>query len=120
MKKTERQKLVARLDKLVRERVLARDKYRCCKCEKPVSGCNAHVAHIISRRNYKLRWDMRNLRLLCYYDHIRWAHNSPLEFAEWFKGRYPQDYKYLMKHKNDIASYSVADLYEIEENLQRS
>lgn len=76
--KTNRQKLIKKLDTIVSEKV--RSVGRCDRCGKTSAlAC----AHIYSRRNMRLRWDLRNLLCLCYACHIHWAHRDPVAFVKW-------------------------------------
>ncbi len=61
--------------------------------------------HVIGRQNYNLRWDVRNGCLLCSNHHTSGrlsAHNDSIWFMEWFKKNRPDDYKYLVKKKNEF------------------
>lgn len=73
----------------------------CEVCGKPARDNH----HFIGRKNYTLRWDLRNKVELCFTDHTggsQSAHNDPLWFIDWFKNHRPDDYKYLLKKKNEI------------------
>jgi len=94
---------IKKLDKLAREAVLKRDKNICQKCGKHVEGQNAHISHVIPKsKGYALRWDLKNLKVLCFNCHINIWHKNPLEAWEWFKGKFPERAKYLEEHKNDM------------------
>ena len=72
-------------------------------CEMCGSNQNLQAHHIMGRINYSLRWDLRNgicLDASCHTFSRNSAHNSPLEFAEWFKANRPEDYEYLLSKKN--------------------
>ena len=70
----------AKLDKLCREVVLARDGWRCRKCG--AAGEALQWAHIHSRRFLSTRWELSNSVALCARCH--WAgHDHPVFFAEW-------------------------------------
>lgn len=84
---------------------------RCQKCGKAVTGSNAHLSHIIPKsQGNALRWDLINLTLFCMHHHINWWHKNILEAQAWFKNRFPEAYKYLWKHKNDIVKFTDSDL----------
>jgi len=62
--------------------------------------------HIVGRKNLVLRHDLRNGCNLCYQHHVggnKSAHNDPLWFIVWFKYHRAEDYRYLMKKRNEIA-----------------
>ena len=70
-------------DRLFSLAVRKRDGFTCQKCG--VENKNVHCAHIFSRRNLRLRFEMLNAVTLCYYCHIFWSHREPLEFAAWIQ-----------------------------------
>ena len=69
------------LDILWSELVKRRDK-QCIRCSK-VERLNA--AHIFSRSQKSVRWDLANGIALCSGCHIFWAHKNPVEFSEFVK-----------------------------------
>ena len=77
------------LDKLFSLAVRERDHYTCQKC----GTINKHVqtAHIFSRSNLSVRWELLNGITLCYYCHINWCHRKPVEWTEWVKNYLGQD-----------------------------
>lgn len=117
MKKPKRSTLYKKLDKLVSIKVKERDKETCQWCGKKLESRNCHTSHVITRKNTALRWDLNNLKVLCFYCHIQKFHKSPLEATNWFKNKFPERYEYLMREKNKIAKYSITDLQEMIEKL---
>ena len=118
--KSPRKKLTDRLDKLCREIVLIRDENECQWCCRHVEGANAHCSHVIPRsKGNALRWDLLNLKLLCFHCHINRWHKSPIEAEAWFDNYSPTRYEYLMEHKNDIRKFSINDLEELEQELKQ-
>ena len=85
-KKTEKSKRVY-LDNIWSELVKWRADEQCEYCGK-ITNLNSH--HIFSRSNHHLRWDLENGACLCVGHHtlgLFSAHKSPLEFAEFLKGK---------------------------------
>jgi len=76
-----------RLDALWRDAVRARDGERCQYRSCKNVGTAAH--HIFSRRHKATRWDPENGILLCFYCHIRIAHEDPEIFRDFLMGRFP-------------------------------
>lgn len=114
-KKTQRKKLIEKLEKTIREYILLRDKNRCVWCGKSVSGCNAHVSHVIPRsKGNRLKYVELNLKLLCFHCHLNKWHKDPLEGAEWFKSTYPKINDFLQEHKNEYFKITDSYLEEIE------
>ena len=119
-KKSKRKKLTDRLDGLCREIIRTRDGNRCQKCNKPVKNQNAHCSHVIPRsRGNALRWDLLNLKLLCFFCHIFWWHKDILSSAIWFKEKYPVRFEYLEKRKREIKKFTTEELEDLYYNLQK-
>ena len=118
--KTPRQKIEKKLDNITMQIVRLRDKNTCQHCGKPCFGSNAHKSHVKSKGAYPhLKFDLQNLKLLCYHCHINWWHHEPTEAGLWFKKEFPDRYKYLEKAKKIKTHYSVADLEEMYENYKQ-
>lgn len=88
------------------------------KCERCGSKSGLQCAHVISRKNLVLRWDIRNGLCLCLRCHLYWAHKNPLEFADWYRQKYPVRYEYLMKRKNEIVKMTLEDYKELYARLE--
>lgn len=102
-KKKSRKSKVKELDELVKKIVRKRDENRCQWCGKYVTGSNCHVSHVIPRsKGYALRWDLQNLKVLCYHCHINVWHKNPIEASAWFDYEFPYRADYLRMHKEDI------------------
>lgn len=91
-------KLRKKCEDKAKEVAKKRDKYTCQKCGKVVSGSDCHGSHVrpVSSGN-QFRFDIRNIKVLCYHCHINWWHKNPIEAAEWFKEKFPDRYEYLFK-----------------------
>ena len=98
MRKPSKTTLKRKLDKAVSEIVRSRGK--CEHCERTE---NLQCAHIISRTNLNLRWNLQNLLCLCPNCHINFAHKNPLMFAEWVK-EYLGEAKY---HALKVGSWQI-------------
>lgn len=112
--KTPRQKLIKKLDDLVRKIVLERDK-KCVRCG---SQSNLQLSHVDSRANMGLRWDPLNLKILCVGCHLYWWHKEVRKAGEWFKDKYPERAKYLEEKEHEVRSYKVYELEELYEQLK--
>ena len=118
--KSPRKRLTDRLDKLCREIVLIRDENKCQWCGRYVEKTNAHCSHVIPKsKGNALRWDLINLKLLCFHCHINVWHKSPILAMDWLQSFFPARYVYLMKHKEDIRKFSIDDLKELEQELKQ-
>ena len=76
MKKSQKTKL----NKLLREYVLLRDKY-CLRCGKT---SYLHTSHIYPRGKYvRMQFLTENVKVLCNGCHLYWWHKHPIEAKEW-------------------------------------
>jgi hypothetical protein len=96
-----------KLDKLISLKVRSKG-----KCERCGRKDTLQPAHIISRNNRTLRWDIQNILCLCAGCHF-WAHQDPLGFTDFVKTASPDRYKYLMEMKDVITKRSKKDLKEM-------
>ena len=113
--KTNRKKLIEKLDSLARDYVRKRDKMICQMCRKPVDNKNAHCSHVIPKSHgNRLRWDPTNLKLLCYHCHINIWHKSPVEAGQWFLRTFPDRYVYLEAEKaKGSKKFTITELEEL-------
>ena len=113
--KTTRQAWIKKLDKLVSEIVILRDK-ECVLCgSKKQLGCG----HLLTRGAYATRWDLVNCNCQC------WAHNyyherHPEKYTQWFLWRYGMNqYDHLIKKHHTITHFKAFDLKELYEELKK-
>lgn len=81
---------------------------------------NAH--HIIIRQNKALRFDLRNLCLLCRNCHkysSHGAHRGTIIFSEWFRNYRPDDYKYLLENENGPIVDDVESVQKVIDDLMK-
>lgn len=67
-KKTERQKLIEKLDDVFQMCVRYRDNFKCITCGKQYprgERTELHAGHYFSRGNYSTRWDEENVNAQC-------------------------------------------------------
>ena len=94
----------------------ARARTPCCeKCGRTTGVLHAH--HIIGRANKKLRWDLRNACVLCYYHHYHWAETNPLAFADWIRAVRPKDVAHIEAVQFQPAHHSSINYEAIEAEL---
>ena len=89
MRKPTKKSLTRRLDAECSRIVRARG--MCWKCGKD-DYKHLETAHIFSRKNRSVRWDLDNMLCSCDGCHF-WSHQNPLLFAEFVK-EYLGNYKY--------------------------
>ncbi len=99
--------------------VRTRDKWTCQRCRKvyPKQSGGLHCAHVVTRRNAALRYDLQNAIAMCFSCH-RWFDGEILESADWFRERFGDDRaEYLLKQKrvvvrhNEVMRKAVAKHY---------
>lgn len=110
LKKQQKKEFYEKL-KVWRQKIIERDNYSCQKCCEDLNKIDAEgfssqkdVHHVISlsscKKNYPdLLFDINNGLLLCPRCHKiapDSAHQSPIEFAIWFKTFRPVQYNYLV------------------------
>ena len=104
-----------KLWKLCREIIYLRDYGVCQHCMKKVEKGNAHCSHVIPKSvGGALRYDLTNLKLLCYHCHLNWWHLNPMEAGEWFKKTFPDRWKYLESAER-LKQNKLSDLEELYE-----
>ena len=106
--------LKKKLEKLVKDYVKRRDDYTCQRCGKFVDGTNCHASHVIpvSRSGF-LQFDPKNMKVLCYHDHINWWHKHPVEAGAWFTDKFPERWGYLERiHKERRKPMKADELQE--------
>lgn len=98
--------------------VYLRDHGQCQRCFKPVEGANGHTSHTFPKSTHAaLKYNLLNLTLLCYHDHLNWWHKNPVAAAEWIRETFPERMEVIEKIPR-CRSYRVDDLQEILEELQ--
>lgn len=108
-----RKKNMKTLDTMFSKYIRAKDG-KCLRCGKTTT---LQLAHIIGRRNMRLRYDPMNALTLCYACHIFWSHKEPLLFAEWVKEEFPEKYYYVMDHRNEHEKLDYDATYEALKSL---
>jgi 5-methylcytosine-specific restriction endonuclease McrA len=96
-----RQKTIHELDMLAKAVVIERDgkwRLRCGSTEQ------LHSSHIFPKSKYpKLRFDIDNLKLLCFSCHIEWWHQYPEEAGDWIQTAIPKDrYQRILKRAMSV------------------
>ena len=120
MRKISLKGLEKKLKDLVHAEVFRRDKSICQWCGKYVEGSNRHPSHVIPKARGKIyRWDLLNIKTLCFHCHMqRWHLES--NGREWFDKKFPERAKYLKGLKLKKApKYNRAKLEEMIEEAKQ-
>ena len=120
MKKPNIKTLKKKLWELTKQYIRLRDRNLCQHCGKYVTGKQAHTSHVIPKsRGNIYRYNLDNLKLLCYTCH-RWWHGNPIESGEWFKTKFPERYKRIQE-LSGVVQFRRADyermIKEVEEKI---
>jgi len=108
MRKISKKGLWKKLDKAWSKAVLSKGKCEMCGQRESL---NPH--HIEGRRNFRLRWDLRNGACLCSGCHVLRrdsAHQSPEGFHFWLEENRWEDLQYIMCVRNEIKKWSIEEL----------
>ena len=112
---TERRRLYKKLDSLMRERILERDKV-CQKCGKAPQKLDC--SHVYSKKTYPfLRFDEDNLKILCSYCHMQW-HANPKAAGEWINEKFPERMARLEAKRIKGGKLGIVQLRELLEELK--
>lgn len=112
--KTPRKKIEAKLDTITRDIIRLQFKNKCAMCGSYIEGVNSQKSHVKSKGAYPhLKFDLKNMILLCYRCHIGTWHHEPTEAGAWFKKTFPERFKYLEKAKQVRTHHSVSDLEDM-------
>lgn len=110
-KKSDRKKIVAKLDQLVSEIVRKRDG-KCVICG---TTERLQAGHLFSRVAYSIRWDLNNVFAQCSGCNLRHEHDS-FPFHDWFIREYSlEDFRILhalWKHPKKWTQAELEALYE--------
>ncbi len=116
--KTDRRKLLDKLEAVSKDIVRFRDGNFCQHCGKHVEGSDRHCSHVIPvSADYRLQFDPLNMKILCYGCHIQWWHLNPLEAEPWYKSTFPDRYSYLQERHLDNQGKGSLKIWELEELL---
>lgn len=112
---------VKQLDKLWSQAVKVRVNYQCEVSGLSKHQCKLNSHHIVGKRNFTLRWDIRNGVCLSSKSHTlsrQSAHQDPEWFREWLLEKRKEDFEYLESKKNVITKRNAQDRKEIAKELR--
>ena len=114
-KKLPLKRLKKKADVVLKTKAKERDNYICQRCERSCEKSNAHGSHVIPvSAGNRLRWDLQNIKCLCFHCHINFWHKNPLEAADWFKNKFPDRWKYLQEQRlKGFKKYTIEDLQNL-------
>tara|TARA_R100001463_G_scaffold136315_1_gene201403 strand:+ start:109 stop:480 length:372 start_codon:yes stop_codon:yes gene_type:complete len=105
----------SKLNKLVREYVILRDK-RCLRCGKTN---NLHASHIYPKGKYrKMQFDVNNVKALCLGCHLYWWHKSPIEAKEWAEKTLGKRRLSRLKKQANTINKNKLDYKELKSELE--
>ena len=112
MRKITKSSMTKKLDKILGE--ITRARGYCVRCKNTET---LQTAHIYSRSNRAVRWDLNNVVCFCYNCHMNFAHKNPIAFTEWVKS-WLGEFKFteLQQRANSLKKW---ELWEMEELYKR-
>ena len=111
MKKSQTNKLT----KLLREACFARDK-RCLRCGREDTLAPSHIYP--KGRYQRMRWELDNVKALCWNCHLNFYHKSPIEAAEWLKEAIDAPRLRKLKKMAQNPNLPKPDYDKVKENLE--
>ena len=104
-----------KLNKLVREYVVLRDKV-CLRCGK---ADRLHASHIYPKGKYrKMQFNVENVKALCIGCHLYWWHKHPIEAKEWAEKTLGRARLNRLKKQANTINKTPWDFKEIESELK--
>ena len=104
-----------KLNKLVREYVLLRDKV-CLRCGKTK---NLHASHIYPKGKFrKMQFDTDNVKALCLGCHLYWWHKHPIEAKEWAEKALGEERLERLKKQANTINKNKLDYNLLKDELE--
>jgi len=101
-RKSFRQKTIEELDRLAKAVVIERDGKQCLRCG---TTENLQASHIFPKGKYpKMRFDVENIKILCFSCHIGWWHKNIILAGEWIQTAIGRD-----RYKRIVSRASFVD-----------
>lgn len=105
-----------KLNKLVREYVVLRDKV-CLRCGKPD---RLHASHIYPKGKFrKMQFNVDNVKALCLGCHLYWWHKHPIEAKEWAEKTLGKARLNKLKKQANSINKTPWNFKEIEKELKK-
>ena len=96
-----------------RDKVCKRPNCPYCFNQEGIRYLQSH--HIIPRRCWALRWDLKNGVALCRNSHFKWAENDDPEIRaevnKWYDNTFDMKYLNMRKHNQSKNDYNLIKLY---------
>jgi 5-methylcytosine-specific restriction endonuclease McrA len=110
MSKSERQKLVDKLDKIFSLYIRNRDGYRCVLCGRTKEIVPIDAGHLLSRVSHSVRWDEQNVFAQCRDCNLTHEYHAE-NFTMWFLNKFGKDqYERLYAKSKKPTKFNNADL----------
>lgn len=113
LRKASRSKLRQELITLAKTYAKIRDGWICQMCGRVCSPSVCHGSHVIPvSQGGSLPFDPINIKALCFHCHQNIWHLEPTKSGEWFINKFPERWKHIQSHRNDIVKWSIDDYRE--------
>ena len=104
-----------KLNKLVREYVVLRDKV-CLRCGK---SDRLHASHIYPKGKFrKMQFNVDNVKALCLGCHLYWWHKHPIEAKEWAEKTLGKARLNRLKKQANTINKNKLDFKQLESELK--
>jgi len=112
-RKPTKKSLTHHLDRVFSE--IVRSQGHCDRCKR--SDVYLNCAHIATRTNRRLRWELLNAMCLCVACH-NWWHDYPTLATAWLEENFSEKAEYVRVHQREIAHRSIPDLQDLLADLR--
>lgn len=110
-KAKERGNLTKECDRLTKQLIIYERGFFCERCAVDGRVEPLHSAHIKAKGHYRrLRFEKHNLLLLCYKDHLEFAHKEPDDFILWVEEKWPGRLQQLREMAATAAKVDLKQL----------
>jgi hypothetical protein len=112
---------VKQLDLLWSQAVKIKAGYKCEISGLTKHQCKLNSHHIVGKRNFTLRWDLRNGLCVSSKKHTldrQSLHQDPEWARQWLLEHRPSDFEYLEATKNMIVKRNTQDRKQIAKDLR--
>jgi hypothetical protein len=112
---------VKQLDLLWSQAVKVQAGYKCEISGLTKHQCKLNSHHIVGKRNFTLRWDLRNglcVSTTKHTLHRQSVHQDPEWARQWLLEHRPSDFEYLEATKNIIVKRNTQDRKQIAKDLR--
>lgn len=117
-KKSKKQLLKAKADKLAGDLVRARGECQASGKDSVVCKGNLQWCHIIGRSNHRLRWEMWNALCMCQAHHLYYTHRPEEWLLDFIPNNFKSEWLEIMTHRQEIWDKDLGKVISALENTK--